>query len=598
MKPIVLAITLSLACSGFIYAEENYIAPQPNKIMFHVDKLPLDAGMRQKLSTNLTTLAKRTHDGSAAEHRLTAQLLMLAMRLDRDNKSASELSYNLAQGDVLPVSDVKARLKALEWLRVVVEVLGRTDRLSEARVLEVYLKDVLIALDMNSPLAAVHKENANRWDGILPAYVRKRPRAKIPEDIPEPHVSSDISILPLSGGKVLDEKSLNDLEIENPKPSNFIKWTNRSTAISLPLVLVEKDEFKSIYRTEMVEMRTLISPRVKLESELSLELKPWIKPEYVSEFKHRLEPFMKQYFGKYESLKIEVTTDGHLSTRNKENIILPLCLQLIASQKDIQIRDGMSVLGKLSGNKITRGSDFWHLLKILRSSDRSNQRLLIPYTAEPDMKQLVALEEEDFFVKNEVLLVSSIEEAEDLLAMSKKAEINEASQEFAKIQQMIGSKSVGPFAVNKKVRAVLESILIKNPNHLSAKLILLRGDVSRSRKLDTYFVADELSTLLEQTAYLTDKKAFEINGHSLNEVVNKIDAVIEELEPFIAANDRSLVTYITDIAGYLEEFSRAKEKRDSIAIQRTMTNALNNFKLKYQQAKTHLDEIMSKPPTS
>ncbi len=176
MKRTLLAITFSFISTSIIYAKDTYVAPQAIKIMFHVDKLPIDQGMRKQLSTNLTILAKRAHNGSAVEHRLTAQLLMLAMRLDRENSSAVELNKNLSKGGALAVSDVQAKVKALQRLRRSIDLLSKTDRLSEARILEAYLKDVLIALDKNSPLAATHEENKNRWDGIVPVFEKKRQR--------------------------------------------------------------------------------------------------------------------------------------------------------------------------------------------------------------------------------------------------------------------------------------------------------------------------------------------------------------------------------------------------------------------------------------
>ncbi|MGJ8655420.1 MAG: hypothetical protein ACSHX6_03135 [Akkermansiaceae bacterium] len=609
MKYTLLAATFSIACNGMVYAEENYVAPKANKIMFHVDKLPLDKGMREKLSANLIVLAKREHDGTAREHRLTAQILMLAMRIDRDNKSAYELNKSLIDGKKLPVSDVKAKVQALDKLRYSINHLSKTDRLSEARVLEVYLKDILIGLDQNNPLTATHKENQHRWSGIVPAYVRNSNDINRPDvrQEPEPTVeqpevtntgeamANTPDIVDSVGG---NEEAGNNLELApEVKKTEFTKWNKHISSISTPLILVDKVDGYDKYRTEMVALETLISPRVKLESDLSLEMKPWIDGDKLGTFRNRLKPMIKAQFGEFESLKVEVTTKGYLSTKNQQTILLPLCLQLMASEQSIEVSKGMAVLGKLDGENITRQSDFWHLLKIFRKNKSAKQRLLVPYSAEPDLKQLVALEEEDFFVNYEVILVSKVDGAVDNLGLSKNTNISEASEEFSKIQDMIGSKSVGPFAVNKKVRAKLESILSKNPNHLSAKMILLRGDVGRSKKLDTYFVAVEFSKIMTEISYLFDNKEPHIDSNSIMAKAKKMNTLVEELEQFIDADDRELAGYLTDMVDYLETISRTKEKRESIAVQRTLAAALNDFKLKYKEAKARFDEILSKPPT-
>ncbi len=592
MKRTLLAITFSFASNGTIYAEDPYVAPQAIKIMFHLDKLPIDQGTRRHLSLNLTILAKRAHDGSAVEHRLTAQLLMLAMRLDRENTSAFELNKNLSKGRALPVSDVQAKVKALHKLRRTIDLLSKTDRLSEARILEAYLQDVLIALDNNSPLAAADEESKKRWDGIVSAAEKKPKRHTDPIVKRPDHSVKDVEPTPPK----LDPKD---------KRPEFTKWTRQSTGIATPLIFFKMEDERTRYSDQMAIINTLISPRVKMESQLSLELKPWADAEQIEVFQSKIDRLMKAQFGKYESLKVEITTSGRLSERSRYRILLPLCLQLKASQRNIQMREGICVLGKLSGNNITRESDFWHLLKFVRKSDTKNYRLLIPLNAEADLRQLIALEEEDFFVRNEVLMVSNIEESVDLLGKSEKPAINEASAEFAKIQQMIGVKSVGPFAANKNIRAKLEEIIAKNPNHLSAKMILLRGNVSRSKKLDTYFIADELSVLLNNTSYLNKRAEEDISGRHLEKMAKEIEAKLEELEPFLDANDRKLPGHLIEIQDYLETIAKAKakqlqdmrqEKRASKAAKKTITEALGSFKTKYIEAKTHLDQIMSQPP--
>jgi len=607
MRRVFLIIIFFIASLSHLYAKETYVAPQANKIMFHVDRLPIDAGDRRELSKSLTILAKRDHDGSLREHRLTAQLLMLSMRLDSKNTLASELNQKLSTGGVLPMSDTQVRVLAIEKVYRLLDVISKTDKLSEARVLGVYLQDVLLGLDSDNPRVIKHEENQDRWIGVLPKYDREvveEENSKVViksnrfnEAVEKANLTAKLDIIGSEGGKeVEDSKKTANIEEEKKE---WAKWSKHKSAIATPLTLFDTINNQQVYRREMVTMNTLISPRAKLESVLHLEIKPWVKPDKIEHFKKKIVPLMMKHFGNFESLKVEVTVGGNLSHRNEKLLLLPLYLQLRASQEKLEIKEGMSVLGLLSGEVIKRNPDFWHLLKVIRKSEAANQRLLIPHTAEADLRQLVALEEENFFVKNEVILVSNVSEAFDALALSKSAAVNEASSEFAKIQKMIGIKSVGPFAVNKKVRTKLEEILAKNPSHLSAKMILLRGEVSRPKKLDTYFVADELSTLLGQLSYLNNKNEDSIYSGSLVSLAKNVESTLEELEPFVAADDRDLVSDLNEIADDLGAIARAKDKqgqRESIALDRTITNTFNQFKIKYLEVKTRLDEIMSKSP--
>jgi chorismate mutase len=600
MKHNLFTILFSIAGIGMINAETRYEPPHPVKIMFHVDKLPIDKGMRQNISRNLTLLAKREHDGKAEEHRLTAQLLMLAMRLDSKNTPAIELNNQLSNGGELPKSDEQTRANALLVLRRASEQLSKTHRQSEARILEAYLQDVLVALDKSDPLAVRHEEHIKRWEGIVP-NVDKQSVIAMPDIIRENRDSPD------DKDDMLDQP---DSGTENEpedvgKSQEYASWKMHNSSVKIPLIFFTMIDEHVEYSEKLADMNVQIFPRVKLDSNLMLELKPWADEEQIEEFKNNINPMMKSQFEKYESVKVEITTDERLSHRSLNRMLFPLCLQLKASQKNIQIKPGLFTLGDLSGDKITRNNDFWHLLKYLRKEKGRGQRLFIPVEAGADLKQLVALEEEDFFVRNEVLLVSNIDEAVDLLGESKNPDINLAAAEFAKIQEMIGEKSIGPFAVNSKIRAQLEGILAKNPNHFSAKMILLRGNVSRAKKIDSYFVADELSVLLNNVSYLNEREENDLSEHHMDEMAKEINKVVKELDPLIDSKDRKLPTYLTEVATSLETIARAKfkqrqdendGKRESKALKKTISDNFADFKVKYKEAKTQLDAVLSVLP--
>lgn len=590
MNCTLLAITLSLASICMTAVGVDYVAPKANNIMFYVDKLPIDHGARKNLSISLTILAKRSHGGSAEQHRLTAKLLMLAIRLDRENYSAVKLNNNLSRGGLLPVSGAQEQRDALQVVNEMVKNLSATDKLSEGQVLAAYLKDVLVTLDQNSPLVSKHMVNESRWEGVVPVLAVKNAGIKNPQNqIPrEPEIAK----------KTEPDSDTSDAEkVEFSNDAVYTKWTKLNSEISTPLVFADSLDANPPNKHRVERMLTKISPRVRLESELSLEFKPWVEPEKVEEFKRYIDTQMKKIFGEYESLRIEITTKEKLSANNLRKVAYPLCLQLLASKENTKMNDGLLVLGKLDGQEVTRNPDFWHQLKMLRMREGKNQRLLIPLAAEADLRQLVALEEEDFFVKYEVLLVSNLSESLDLAGESSDALIQQASEEFAKIQEMIGDSSVAPFAVISKVKARLESVLAKNPNHLSAKMILLRGEASRSRKLDSYFVADEFAPLLRKTAYLNEINRDEINGQREEKLASEISSVVEEIYPFVDSEDRELIEYFTEIADLLEQMSRIKNKRASTAVERTMSNALNEFKIKYLKATASIDSAMSSPPS-
>ena len=589
-KHLLLTCLLFNAVEGVLSAEEAYIAPLANQVMFRLDKLPIDKGIRKEISRNLTILVKRKHDGSAFEQRLTAQTLMLAMRLDRKNNTAQSLNSNLLIGVKLPVTDIQVKMKAKDRLYHFVDVLAREEAGDEAHRLVNYLKDVLVHLDKDSPLKGEHVEQLDRWKGIVSAYAEKVPVVK------EPDPEKVANALRIVEEPALDKIIEPDTKLD-VKAKSYTKWTKQNSAISTILTIIRSNEEHHVTDKELVTMNSLISPRVKLDSELKLELKPWRGPDRIAQFKIKLMPLMKRQFENFESVKIEVTTEEKLSSKSDESILLPILLQLIASEQDIQIRDGMAVLAKLKGREIVRYPNFWKHLKLFRESGVSNQRLLIPSASAVDLKQLVALEEEDFFVRYEVLGVSKLDEAVDLLSNSQNSNIQEASEDFARIQDLIGTKSVGPFAVNKVLRGRLESILSKNPNHISARMILLRGEVSRSKTLDLYFVADELRPLLEQIAYINTKHVIDLSGQKLSSLAELIEVELEKLEPFLDSDGRELVGNIDEIAQIIAKMGRTKNKRASIAIERALAALHADFKRIYTKTKVSIDTTLRDFPT-
>lgn len=594
----------SLAGICINYAESPYESPQPVKIMFQVDKLPMDKGMRQNTSRNLTILAKREHDGSVKEQRLTAQLLMLSMRLDRENKEAPELNKKLSDGGSLPKADEQAWKNALNGIRRTSELLSKTNGLSEAKALDVYLQDVLVAIDGSNPIAARQEEYIKRWEGIV-GTVEKEEVIAMPDVIRENNDDPD---------DVFDQANANNDEpsgehenraSDGENSQEYARWKMHNSSIKLPLTFFTVEEEHVRHTEEFAFMNIKIFPRVKLDSNLMLELKPWADEEQIGEFKQKLEPMMKTQFGRYESVKVEIETDGRLSSRSLGRMMFPLTLQLKASERNIELKKGLSALGELSGTKITRNHDFWHMLKYYRKEKTSGQRMFIPVAAAADLMQLVALEEEDFFIRNEVLLAPDVDSAVDMMSESKNSDINMAAAEFAKIQAMIGEKSVGPFAVNPKIRADLEGILAKNPNHFSAKMILLRGNVSRPKKLNVYFIADELAIQLNHTSYLNERDENDISGDHANTLAKEIQEAIRNLEPLIDGKDRKITRNLTDLSVILETIARAREKqqqdenngkRPSKALMKTVTENLAAFKLKYAAAKTEFDTVMEKLP--
>ena len=589
MKNFLIGVSLLMAGSGMLLAQSSYIAPKPNQLMFQVDRLPIDKGTRVWLSTQLTTLAKRENSGVSKEQRLTAQLLMLAMRLDAGNQVAKDMNQTLAVGGAVESVDMVESAKAASKINNALKNLSSTEEQSEAQVLANYLRDVLYGYDSENVELVGHELNFSRWKGILP-----EPAPVLVN--PETSKIESVDLAATNG----QEKSNNELAVENtnkvpeePKES-YTKWNPHQSTITLRLPIVGGIGKP---RVELVDLKTVITPQEALDSKIELNIVPSLEPYQILEFKKLLEAMMKNRFGEFQSVKIEISSASRLHPNTRGAITLPLCLQLMASEKNIKIKRGVKVLGRLEGNKIKRTWDSWLRLKVHLPQDAASGRLIVPAQAEPDLRQLIALKEESFFIRNEVLKVTTVEEAIQLLGESENTDFKEASLEFAKIQQFIGTKSVGPYAVNKQIRKRLELILRKKPNHLSAKMILLRGDPSRNRRLERYYIATEALMILNKLSWLSSQTGKNLPAPNYFEgIIKEIDTFKEEYKDLVSSRDRDLISYLTNISKTFEVIIRNKKKNVSKTNTKNINEAIKQFVKQYTDAKTSFSEATKTLP--
>ena len=594
MKNFLIGASLLLAGSDMLCARASYIAPKPTQLMFQVDKLPMDKGTRKWLSGNLTTLAKRQHDGSAKEQRLTAQLLMLAMRVDSNNQDAIETNQNLVDGKTPVTVDLEESMKSITKIQLALKNLENTDEGSEAHVLAEYLKDVIHAYEPGNDLVANHQFKHSRWEGILPKPAPAKPKLSDAKTVAKIETVANKSPKPdnnLAAGK--------EAKKEEKKVILPTRWNAQSSSITQPLLIEYKDNKDQTHfqsRTELVRLNVSVSPKEALDSSIELQIEPTIDPGKVSGFKKHIETMMKNRFGKFQSIEMKLSTASKLHQNSRSEILLSICLQLLASEKGISIKEDAMVLGRLEGGKIKRNWDFWKKLKYFLPDGSASGRFIIPAEAEPDLTQLLALEKESFFIKNEVLIAETIEEAVQLLGQSSNTDINDAAKQFANIQRLIGTKSVGPYSVDKQMRKRLEDILSKNPNHLSAKMILLRGDNTRNKRLERFYLAKEISYILNRIGWLVNQKIEHISPSFLEESVKEIEEFQKEYADLTDTKDRDLMAYLSNITETFEVVIRNKKKRDSKATNNAIKEAMEQFAKQYKDAKTVVDEILKTLP--
>jgi len=578
MKNFLIGASLFVAGSGIISAQSNYIAPKPNHLMFQVDKLPMDKGTRVWLSKQLTTLAKRENNESAKEQKLTAYLLMLAMRVHSGNTEAVDTNQTLAIGGHIELVSTDESNKAASNIEVVVKNLSATETGSEAHLLADYLKDVLHTFNPEGNVVIGHTPKLSRWEGILPK----------PAPIPKRPEPTDVAFDKVPKNETTLQANIPDPVKTPEKPVILTKWNQGKSSITTPLLIEflagEGVTISTSNRTELVTLNTTITPQNGSNSNLTLKISP--SQRDLGAFQNQLLTVMKSRFGKFQSVNIDLKTEQKLSAHTRGDITLPICLQLLASEKNVNIKKGTKVLGSLAGNKIKRNWNSWEKLKYLLPKDTISGPLIVPSDSEPDFVQLIALKQESFFIRHEVLTASTLEQAVGFLNESENTDIYKASEEFANIQRLIGTKSVGPYSVDKLIRQRLEKILSKNPNHLSAKMILLRGNSERNKRLERYYIAKEASSILNRYNWLVGVNNVQVYSNDYFEnSIKEIEAFKKQYADLTDTEDRDLVQYLINIADTFEIIIRSKKKRESKSNTKTIQEALSQFSKQFKDAR-------------
>ena len=200
------------------------------------------------------------------------------------------------------------------------------------------------------------------------------------------------------------------------------------------------------------------------------------------------------------------------------------------------------------------------------------------------MKQVVAMEEAEFFIRNEVVLVKNVDDVTRYFGDISDQNLKFAHEEFVKLRDLVGSRSIGSFSVDKKFVASLEKIITLNPHHISAKMILLRGDPKRSSKIDPYFVAEEFRGLIHSYKWIYDKNSKELLSSDMADIADKIDEQLDSVMRYIDSSEVEMTKALEEMSDELNNLARALKKKDSDYHVRSARVAHDRFKEHYETA--------------
>ena len=584
--------SIIIACKA---SAVTYPAPELSKLMFHMDKISLDPGRISRISDDLTLLAKQPHNDKQSRLDTSAKLLALALRLNPENSDAIRLNQQFLEQSTVQQADIQLTIKALQQTQNVVVALSKFENNSEVDLFVSYLKDALTGVAPKNLHLQNHTVSSKRWKNVLKEIKQKKLPVK---PLPPTHTKPD-------EGSLANKEDPDNAEPPIKQPSKDtasdpVKWNQLTSEVSVPIYLIEDLDDKDSIALELASFKTTIKPSTDDKTgKITLEISPKSPAIRPFETQGRLRDNLSSKWKLFPSAQVSVELPEIYSRKNNELGFFPLLFQLHTSLKNIEIKEGINLIGKLDpqGN-LKRNHQTWTQLKQLRKQDSYKQTLIAPLNTEKDFLQLIALEEAEFFIRNEVLLAKNIDEAVQYAGEINDENLKTAHEQFVRIRDLVGTKSVGSYSVNKKIRSMLEGILELNPNHLSAKMILLRGDTKRSSKLESYYLAEEFKPLLKSLLEIKENRPdyYDI-VESLNEKSLAIDEAIEPLKRYVDSDDEELIDALEKMSSELNNISRAlKRKHDSYSesSKRSAKSAYDRFTEYYNIAKQFIQKAQKR----
>lgn len=535
-----LAATISRAAEPFAVPTE--ISPP-----FRRDALPLDADTMAGLSRDITLLAQAGEMDSPPARRAVAQALAIAIALDPKSAATTVLGeiaggQSTARPNEEKLNHAKGGIwRAFTWLAS--PGAGR-----DGNLLADLIGDAASALDPGNPAADSLRGTLEKgkWDGwVEPVTAFEKRKPVIPEVIAK--------VDPKPPEKTPDPKLPDDL---------------KSSTASLKTVLYEYRENTDSYVLGSVAVSMEASPhredgegeddgrRLRVRISCHEDIRWEVFEKVSSPIIKALEKLHGDRLPKGD-VRISTGTNGTYSyKRNGDDMTGPGFI--LANSALTGIAPEAIFIGTLDGsNKLKLPDFFWKKMATLVGG--SGGRLVVPTAAEPYFTALLAAEKPDFFMKYDVLLASSPQEAIRLCAKTPDAELAATLAKFKEIKDKAGTTALGSYLANSFIRKRLVEISQSSPYHLSAKLLAIQGAGARPRAFEKKILAAEIFEAIDPIHVFTGMDIWSINGETvaaMDAAYETSSAHLDRLERYAEMRDRELIESAGGLFSKLRSLSR------------------------------------------
>ena len=577
MKLGLLIVLLTSLASLASSSAADYTHPDESKELFKVEKIPLQVHQIKEASHYLTVLALGTQGSSPAERRCTGQLLALALRLDYANQDARLTSHRLRDG--IPVQSPEAQdiFKARTQLRILQNWLSLPTSGKNANTLASYLADATRLQD------GATKNNPDQadWTGLLPPLLSYEEKAvetpatepsDTPEPTPEPVIENPYQIAELTTYIPIANEPLykDDRDPNTPRP-----------AYSRPITYEVK------YNISPITIN--ISPN---NGPLILTVEGLVEGEQASDKHKELGKAIKALEARLNlssknkgaKVSIQLPPENQYSARNSGTIAAAIQMMLSASLTDTALHDRTILCASLnSAGYVKLPPHFWQTIQELRKDEFSRGRLLVPKPAANPLSQFLVFDDPEFFIRWEILSMTTINEAYQLAAKDLEPKMKQTEELFRVIKKRSKGNSVAALTVNRPFRNQLNKILELSPNHLSSRILLLQGGGKRPMRLNRLgqayavqpIVQDIQAQLSAMTSSSPDSVILEKLYESSRKDLDAIERVVDGRDNSFYQQAQKIIKDIRSITTLEKRYSRSYSYSTRVK-SITLTEALKN----------------------
>ncbi|MEM9079823.1 MAG: hypothetical protein AAGC74_03930 [Verrucomicrobiota bacterium] len=564
-------------------ASANYALPDNNVSLIRLERLPLDISHLKKLEQDLITLGFR-HDclDSPAARQTTCQLLFLATQLNPSRDSPNLIHKKLLEDPLQREWDSQRLQATLENIETITTFLLSQSSHPEGKKLAHLLLDPYATLKPESELAALRKKSSikKRWQNAIPPISAFK-------DLPPEQTEAT---LPNPSAPLVEEEITE--ETPSPIPPRF------NSLVSFPgFIEVESSPARPRQkRSQIVSLNLSTKPHEK--GFLRLEIRPANQPPILSEIRDIALTNIRNFHDP-ELLKNTYGMSGlsfqsYYNSRNQFSLALPLALTLHSCLTAQEISSDWILCADLDKQgKLSVSPNITQYLDILaKESPPQPRRVLVSKTIEPYLLACLIQKQDQLFLDFEFISCSKIDQAIKLVVENNASPSTlSAQKQFAEIRRVAEGKSLGAFVTNSHVLSRLQQVANDDPNHLSARLLAIRGSNSYPSKFETEVLAAHLTTRLYPLKRLPYLQTRQLEETAFNSIHQTIRDDIDPLEKFVALNDRELYQKTLSVVNLLRTMGREQQRNDTAKFRATYTK----FQIETFDLTSKFAELLNQP---